>query len=75
MGALVFFIIALSPGIAISLAVFGFNLFEEALRDVLDPKITGLKVHRLTRGTDVVTAAAPTTGHRPISLLLHASAG
>ena len=27
------------PGIAISLAVFGFNLFGDALRDVLDPKL------------------------------------
>jgi peptide/nickel transport system permease protein len=27
------------PGIAITLAVFGFNLFGDALRDVLDPKL------------------------------------
>ncbi|MDP6833333.1 MAG: ABC transporter permease, partial [Alphaproteobacteria bacterium] len=27
------------PGLAISLAVFGFNLFGDALRDVLDPKL------------------------------------
>lgn len=27
------------PGIAISLAVFGFNLFGDAMRDVLDPKL------------------------------------
>jgi len=27
------------PGIAISLAVFGFNLFGDALRDLLDPKL------------------------------------
>ena len=31
--------IAIIPGIAISLAVFGFNLFGDALRDVLDPKL------------------------------------
>jgi peptide/nickel transport system permease protein len=31
--------IAIWPGIAISLAVFGFNLFGDALRDVLDPKL------------------------------------
>ena len=31
--------IAVFPGIAISLAVFGFNLFGDALRDVLDPKL------------------------------------
>jgi peptide/nickel transport system permease protein len=27
------------PGLAISLAVFGFNIFGDALRDVLDPKL------------------------------------
>ncbi|HXH11518.1 MAG TPA: ABC transporter permease [Alphaproteobacteria bacterium] len=32
---------AIFPGIAISLAVFGFNLFGDALRDVLDPKLRG----------------------------------
>jgi peptide/nickel transport system permease protein len=32
--------IALYPGIAISLAVFGFNLFGDALRDWLDPKMS-----------------------------------
>ena len=31
--------IAIVPGIAISLAVFGFNLFGDALRDALDPKL------------------------------------
>jgi peptide/nickel transport system permease protein len=31
--------IALFPGIAISLAVFGFNLFGDSLRDVLDPTL------------------------------------
>ncbi len=31
--------IALWPGVAISLAVFGFNLFGDALRDALDPKL------------------------------------
>ena len=31
--------IAVFPGIAISLAVFAFNLFGDALRDVLDPKL------------------------------------
>ena len=30
---------AVFPGLAISLAVFGFNLFGDALRDVLDPKL------------------------------------
>ena len=31
--------IAIFPGVAISLAVFGFNLFGDALRDALDPKL------------------------------------
>ena len=30
---------AVWPGVAISLGVFGFNLFGDALRDVLDPKL------------------------------------
>ena len=32
---------AIFPGIAISLAVYGFNLFGDALRDVLDPRLRG----------------------------------
>ena len=31
--------VAIWPGIAISLAVFGFNMFGDAVRDVLDPKL------------------------------------
>ena len=31
--------VAIFPGIAISLAVFGFNLFGDSLRDWLDPKL------------------------------------
>ena len=31
--------IALFPGVAISLGVFGFNLFGDSLRDALDPKL------------------------------------
>jgi peptide/nickel transport system permease protein len=33
---------AVWPGIAISLAVFGFNMFGDALRDVLDPRLRGI---------------------------------
>ena len=33
--------IAVFPGIAISLAVFGFNMLGDALRDLLDPKLRG----------------------------------
>jgi peptide/nickel transport system permease protein len=33
---------ALFPGLAISLAVFGFNLFGDSLRDALDPKLRTL---------------------------------
>jgi peptide/nickel transport system permease protein len=32
---------ALWPGIAVSLAVFGFNMLGDALRDVLDPRLRG----------------------------------
>ena len=31
--------LAIWPGVAISLAVFGFNIFGDALRDLLDPKL------------------------------------
>lgn len=31
--------LAIWPGVAISLAVFGFNMFGDAVRDVLDPKL------------------------------------
>ena len=31
--------VAFFPGLAITVAVFGFNLFGDALRDVLDPKL------------------------------------
>jgi peptide/nickel transport system permease protein len=33
--------IPLFPGVAISLGVFGFNLFGDSLRDALDPKLRG----------------------------------
>ncbi len=33
--------LAIWPGLAISLAVFGFNVFGDALRDVLDPRLRG----------------------------------
>jgi peptide/nickel transport system permease protein len=32
---------AIWPGLAISMAVYGFNLFGDALRDVLDPRLRG----------------------------------
>jgi peptide/nickel transport system permease protein len=32
---------AIFPGLFISAAVFGANLFGDALRDVLDPKLRG----------------------------------
>jgi peptide/nickel transport system permease protein len=34
---------AVWPGVAISLAVFGFNMLGDALRDVLDPRLRGSK--------------------------------
>lgn len=33
--------LAIFPGVALSLAVFGFNLLGDALRDVLDPRLRG----------------------------------
>lgn len=33
--------VAIAPGIAISLVVYGFNLLGDALRDVLDPRLRG----------------------------------
>jgi peptide/nickel transport system permease protein len=33
--------LAIWPGVAISLAVYGFNMFGDALRDVLDPRLRG----------------------------------
>ena len=33
--------LALFPGLAIFLAVFGFNMLGDALRDVLDPRLRG----------------------------------
>lgn len=35
--------VALAPGIAISLTVLGFNLFGDALRDILDPRLRGTR--------------------------------
>ena len=32
---------AVWPGLAIALAVYGFNMFGDALRDVLDPRLRG----------------------------------
>jgi peptide/nickel transport system permease protein len=32
---------AIAPGVALSLAVFGFNMLGDALRDLLDPKLRG----------------------------------
>lgn len=34
---------AIFPGIAITMAVFGFNLFGDALRDFLDPRLRGAR--------------------------------
>jgi peptide/nickel transport system permease protein len=34
-------LLAILPGLAIALVVFGFNLLGDALRDVLDPRLRG----------------------------------
>jgi peptide/nickel transport system permease protein len=36
-------LLAVWPGLAISLAVFGFNMLGDALRDVLDPRLRGAR--------------------------------
>jgi peptide/nickel transport system permease protein len=33
--------LAIYPGVAIGILVFSFNLFGDALRDVLDPRLRG----------------------------------
>ena len=33
--------LAVFPGMAITLAVFGFNFLGDALRDILDPRLRG----------------------------------
>jgi peptide/nickel transport system permease protein len=33
--------LAIFPGVVLSLAIFGFNMFGDALRDVLDPRLRG----------------------------------
>jgi peptide/nickel transport system permease protein len=33
--------LAIFPGVAISIAVFGFNMLGDALRDLLDPRLQG----------------------------------
>jgi peptide/nickel transport system permease protein len=35
-------VLAISPGVAIMLAVFGFNMLGDGLRDALDPKLRGV---------------------------------
>jgi peptide/nickel transport system permease protein len=37
---------AIWPGVAISLAVFGFNMLRDALRDLLDPRLRGNQLMR-----------------------------
>jgi peptide/nickel transport system permease protein len=38
--------LAFWPGLAIALAVFGFNMLGDALRDVLDPRLRGASPRR-----------------------------
>jgi len=35
-------VLAISPGVAIMLIVFGFNMLGDGLRDALDPKLRGV---------------------------------
>ena len=33
--------LAIFPGVTLSLAIFGFNMLGDALRDLLDPRLRG----------------------------------
>jgi ABC-type dipeptide/oligopeptide/nickel transport system permease subunit len=35
-------VLAIAPGIAIMIAVFGFNMIGDGLRDALDPRLRGV---------------------------------
>ena len=58
---------AIWPGVAISLAVFGFNMLGDALRDVLDPRLRGAVAGSARVGSSIiglVPLARPITGPR-----------
>src|SRR5256712_9514538 len=63
---------AVWPGVAISLAVFGFNMLGDALRDVLDPRLRGGAPRRglpaLRQGRPRRNAVHPLTSAPPPSL-------
>ena len=52
--------LALAPGLALSFTVLGFNLFGDALRDVLDPRLRGSG--RIRRKKKRSTSASATAG-------------
>jgi len=52
--------VVLVPGIAISLAVLGFNLLGDGIRDALDPKLQ--PVGGLLRRTKAIEPRAPEPG-------------
>ena len=51
--------IAIWPGVAISLAVFGFTMLGDALRDLLNPRPRGSRLVRREKMTDVRTILPP----------------
>jgi ABC-type dipeptide/oligopeptide/nickel transport system permease subunit len=62
---------SLAPGLAIGLAVLGFNLLGDALRDALDPRAAALRGperrrsrRRTTRRSDALTEAGPVRAGR-----------
>ena len=55
------------PGVAISLAVFGTNLFGDALRDILDPRLRNWhdpKWHRFDRSCAMIHDSRPASARR-----------
>jgi peptide/nickel transport system permease protein len=50
------------PGLAIIVTVLGANLFGDALRDALDPRLRGVLPRRRREARDVVRARAPEGG-------------
>src|SRR5690606_30725696 len=49
--------LAAVPGVAIAVAVLGFNLLGDGLRDVLDPRLAGVAAERADAAEQAASAA------------------